>query len=184
LEVIEEDALKFDFKSVAPNLIISNLPYNISTRLLVKWLEESDLYERFVLTFQKEVADRLYAIPSTKAYGRLSVLTQWKTNVTKAFDLEPGSFFPPPKVRSTVVRLTPRLKDPLFDDFRLFSDLLSSAFTQRRKTVAKFLSKFLQNPEQVLRDFGHDKNARAEEISVENYEKLLRLLRPFPNTTR
>jgi 16S rRNA (adenine1518-N6/adenine1519-N6)-dimethyltransferase len=173
LEVIEKDALEFDFKSVAPNAIISNLPYNISTRLLADWLKESDFYETFVLMFQKEVADRLCAVPSTKAYGRLSVLTQWKTSVAKAFDLEAGSFFPPPKVRSSVVKLIPHSKNRSSGDFDLFSDLLASAFACRRKTVAKSLSKFFQNPENVLREFGYDKNVRAEEISVEDYVELV-----------
>ncbi|MDR0968200.1 MAG: 16S rRNA (adenine(1518)-N(6)/adenine(1519)-N(6))-dimethyltransferase RsmA [Holosporaceae bacterium] len=171
LEVIEEDALKVDFKALAPNAIISNLPYNISAQLLVKWLRNSDAYEQFVLMFQKEVADRLYASPSTKAYGRLSVLTQCNATVAKAFDVEPGSFFPPPKVRSTVVKLIPKT-DRAICDFNAFSDLLTAAFANRRKTVVKSLSKFFQDPERILSDLGYSPNARAEEISAEDYERM------------
>jgi 16S rRNA (adenine1518-N6/adenine1519-N6)-dimethyltransferase len=107
LEVIESDALKVDFKLIKPDIIISNLPYNISTQLLFKWLREFFLYEKLILMFQKEVADRLYAIPCTKEYGRISVLTQSVSNVSKVFDLEPGSFTPAPNVKSTVVKIVP-----------------------------------------------------------------------------
>ncbi|MDR0632028.1 MAG: 16S rRNA (adenine(1518)-N(6)/adenine(1519)-N(6))-dimethyltransferase RsmA [Holosporaceae bacterium] len=175
LEVIEQDALKFDFGSIAPNVIISNLPYNISTQLLLKLLKEFDRYERLVLMFQKEVADRLYAVPSTKSYGRLSVLSQWKSRVEKAFDLEPGSFFPPPKVRSTVVKFTPYPRNQSFDNFNLFSDLLTAAFTHRRKNVVKSLSKFCIDAKQILQELGYGPNTRAEEISVENYTKFIHI---------
>jgi 16S rRNA (adenine1518-N6/adenine1519-N6)-dimethyltransferase len=124
--------------------------------------------------FQKEVADRLYAVPATKSYGRLSVLTQCKTHIEKVFDLEPGSFFPPPKIKSSVVKLTPNLKK--ISDFRALSNLLSVAFAHRRKTVTKPLSTFFQNPEHVLQELGYDKNTRAEEISVDDYIKLLQMI--------
>jgi 16S rRNA (adenine1518-N6/adenine1519-N6)-dimethyltransferase len=174
LEVIECDALQLDFKNLAVNVIISNLPYNISTALLIKWLGEFDFYEKLVLMFQKEVADRLCAVPSTKSYGRLSVLTQCKSHVEKVFDLEPGSFFPPPKIKSSVVKFTPNLKK--IDDFCAFSNLLAVAFAHRRKTVIKSLSVFFQNPTHILRELGYDKNTRAEEISVDDYIKIFNLL--------
>jgi 16S rRNA (adenine1518-N6/adenine1519-N6)-dimethyltransferase len=175
LEVVEVDALKFDFKSVSPNVIISNLPYNISTQLLFGWLEEFDLYETLVLTFQKEVADRLCAEPATSAYGKLTVLARWKSKVEKGFDLEAGSFFPVPGVRSTAVRFSPYPREKAPEDFGLFSRLLAKAFMHRRKTVSKALSAFFGDPEKLLLDLGYGRNTRAGEISVADYVKMLHL---------
>jgi 16S rRNA (adenine1518-N6/adenine1519-N6)-dimethyltransferase len=172
LEIIEADALRFDFKSVSPHIIISNLPYNVSLALLLKWLKELNSYENLILMFQKEVADRLCAIPSTKAYGKLSVLTQYVAQVKKVFDVESGSFFPAPKVKSTVVRIAPHLKYGMWND--AFVDLLTSAFSCRRKTVIKSLSRFLKDPGQTLLQMGYNANTRAEEITVEDYAKLFR----------
>ncbi len=170
LEVIECDALKFDMKNISPQIIISNLPYNISTQLLCKWLPEFDLYEKLLLMFQKEVAERLYATHGTKAYGKLSVLAQWKSKVTKKFDLEPGSFTPPPKVKSTVVEFVPFKEISSRDlDFKMFSNFLTDIFAHRRKKVEKSMQKYFDNPESILRQFGYDKNTRAEDISVEDY---------------
>ena len=119
LEVVETDALKFDLNKIAPQIIISNLPYNISTQLLIKWFPNFDTFKILVLMFQKEVADRLYAKPMTKNYGRLSVLAQWKSQVEKVFDLDPGCFSPPQKVKSTVVKSIPR--KTFSENFFLFS---------------------------------------------------------------
>ncbi|MDR2781108.1 MAG: 16S rRNA (adenine(1518)-N(6)/adenine(1519)-N(6))-dimethyltransferase RsmA [Holosporaceae bacterium] len=170
LEIIECDALLCDFKKINPDIIISNLPYNISTELLVKWLKELDYYEKLVLMFQKEVADRLCAVPSTKSYGRLSVFAQCQSQIEKVFDLEPGSFFPRPKVKSSVVKFSPKLKK--IDDILQFSRFITAAFAHRRKTVIKPMSVFFSNPEHVLQKLGYNKNTRAEEISVEDYTKL------------
>ena len=173
LEVIEQDALKFDEKSILPQVIISNLPYNVSTLLLTKWLENFDKYERLVLMFQKEVADRLYAKKSTKSYGKLSVLTQWKSKVEKAFDLNPGCFSPPPKVKSTVVKFFPKTVQ---EDYKLFSAILNDAFLHRRKLLVKALKKYSENIEEILKDLGYSKLVRAEEISVEDFIKLVNKL--------
>lgn len=173
LEVIEQDALKFDEKSIAPQIIISNLPYNISTVLLGKWLANFDQFERLVLMFQKEVADRLYAKPSTKSYGKLSVLTQWKSNVEKVFDLDPGSFVPPPKVKSTVVRFTPKNTT---ENYRLFSSIVNDAFLHRRKLLSKSLKKYSAQIEDILKELGYSKTVRAEEVTVMDFQKLVNIL--------
>ncbi|MDR3186910.1 MAG: 16S rRNA (adenine(1518)-N(6)/adenine(1519)-N(6))-dimethyltransferase RsmA [Holosporaceae bacterium] len=175
LEIIECDALKFDLETVAPNIIISNLPYNISTKLICGWFPKFHLHERLILTFQKEVAARFCASPCTKAYGRLSVLAQWKSEVSKMFDLEPGSFFPAPKVKSTVLKFVPFKLDqcPCAEKYSQFDDLLALLFTHRRKVVVKSLGALLANPEEALKTLGHDKNTRAEEISIANYLKIL-----------
>ena len=170
LEVIEEDALKFREEKIAPQVIISNLPYNISTVLLTKWLKNFDQFEKLVLMFQKEVAERLYAKPATKSYGRLSVLTQWKSEVEKMFDLEPGCFSPPPKVKSTIVRFFPKKTT---EDYDFFSALLKDAFLHRRKLLANTLRKYSENIEEILQILGYSKTVRAEEISVEDFRKLI-----------
>ena len=174
LEIIECDALKFDLKNVTPDVVISNLPYNISTELLLRWLPEFDICERYVLMFQKEVADRLCAVPKTKDYGRLSVLTQWKAKVSKAFDLDPGSFFPPPKVKSTVLKFDPFERKNIIgvDHYEEFSDLLTEVFAHRRKMMLKFLGKFFETPEITLASIGYSSTTRAEEISVADYIRL------------
>ncbi len=170
LEVIEEDALKFQEEKIAPHIIISNLPYNISTVLLTKWLENFERFEKLVLMFQKEVAERLYAKPATKSYGRLSVLTQWKSDVEKMFDLEPGCFSPPPKVKSTVVKFSPKKTN---EDFELFSSVLKDAFLHRRKLLTNTLRKYSDNIEEILKNLGYSKSVRAEEVSVEDFRKLV-----------
>lgn len=173
LEVIEKDALKLREEEVFPQVIISNLPYNVSTVLLTKWLANFDKYEKLILMFQKEVADRLYAKPSTKSYGKLSVLTQWKSKVEKVFDLDPGCFTPPPKVKSTVVKFTPK---KVTEDYNFFSSVLNDAFLHRRKLLAKTLRKYAENIEEILEDLGYSRLVRAEEISVEDFQKLISCL--------
>jgi 16S rRNA (adenine1518-N6/adenine1519-N6)-dimethyltransferase len=170
LEVVEKDALQCNFNEFAQDVIISNLPYNISTALLIKWLGELTSYEKLILMFQKEVAERLYATPSTKSYGRLSVLAQCRSRVKKVFDLEPGSFFPAPKVKSTVVEFS-QLPDSVAD-FHLLANLLAATFAHRRKAMAKSLRNFFKNPKQILQELGYSENVRAEEISVNDYVQL------------
>jgi 16S rRNA (adenine1518-N6/adenine1519-N6)-dimethyltransferase len=110
LQVVEADALGVDVASLGPppRRIVANLPYNVSTALLVRWLHQAGDIADMVLMFQKEVADRLVAAPRRKDYGRLSVLTQHVCTAQRLFDVAPTAFVPPPKIVSTVVRLTPR----------------------------------------------------------------------------
>ncbi len=173
LEVIERDALKFCEKEISPQVVISNLPYNISTALLTKWLANFDQYEKLILMFQKEVADRLYAKPSTKSYGKLSVLAQWKSKVEKVFDLEPGCFIPPPKVKSTVVKFTPKTTE---GDFCFFSSVLNDSFLHRRKLLTTTLGKYSKNIGDILQNLGYSRFVRAEELSVDDFQKLITAL--------
>ncbi len=110
LDLVEADALKIDVATLgpAPRRIVANLPYNVSTALLVGWLHQADQIADMVLMFQKEVGDRLAAAPRSKDYGRLSVLAQHVCTVQRLFDVAPSAFVPPPKVVSSVVRLRPR----------------------------------------------------------------------------
>lgn len=178
LEVMEKDALKFQEEKIAPQIIISNLPYNISTALLTKWLEKFEKFETLVLMFQKEVAERLYAKPCTKSYGQLSVLTQWKSDVEKVFDLNPGSFTPPPKVKSTVVKFSPKvMSNCTVIDYKFFSSVLNAAFLHRRKLLVNSLRKYAENIEEIVQNLGYSRLVRAEEISVEDFQNLISYLK-------
>ena len=171
LEVIHADALRFDISSLKPQVVISNLPYNISTQLLYKWFNNFSSFERLVLMFQKEVADRRIAQPKTKAYGQMSVLSQWLSNIEKVCDLEPEDFSPPPKVKSSVLKFAPYKKiehSELYDDFMRF---LTKAFSQRRKVIRKNIANDKTFNE--LLQMGYLENTRAEEISVSDYVKLI-----------
>lgn len=175
LEVIEQDALQFDLQNVSPNIVISNLPYNISTELLGRWLTNFDLCQRYVLMFQKEVADRLCAFPCSKDYGRLSVIAQWKSKVTKMYDLEPGSYFPPPKVKSSVLKFEPFTKQDIVcaDQYDEFNKLLLRAFLHRRKMLITCLKKEYPSIDEVISSLGYNPKVRAEEISVTDYISIL-----------
>ncbi len=176
LEIINGDALDLDLREIAPSprMIMSNLPYNISTKLLTNWLDYADEFESMVLMFQKEVAERLYAEPRTKDYGRLSVITQWLSNVENLFDLPPSVFTPPPKVTSSVVKITPYKTLPYPANKKKMENILRSAFGQRRKMLRSSL-KSIVKPEQ-LEAIGIKPTARAEELSVEDFTKIANLL--------
>lgn len=170
LSIIHQDALKTDFKALLasdkPTKIIANLPYNIGTELLFKWLPIIDKIASLTLMFQKEVVDRIVAAPSTKDYGRLSVMTQWLATAKKAFDLPPHLFTPPPKVTSSVVHIVPK-SEPKTIEFQVIEFVVKQAFSQRRKMLKSTL-KNIVDPNCV----GIDPMRRAETLSVEEFVKL------------
>jgi 16S rRNA (adenine1518-N6/adenine1519-N6)-dimethyltransferase len=173
LDVVEADALEVRVANLgpAPRRIVANLPYNISTALLVRWLHQADDIVEMVLMFQKEVVDRLAAGPRTKDYGRLSVLTQHVCTVQRLFDVAPSAFVPPPKVVSSVVRLRPRPTGRLADLGPL-ERVTAAAFGQRRKMLRSSLGSAFANPQKVLKELGLPPTARAEELSVADFERL------------
>ena len=173
LDLVEADALKIDPASLgpAPRRIVANLPYNISTPLLIGWLHQADEIADMVLMFQKEVVDRLAAKPRTKAYGRLSVLAQHVCTVERLFDVAPSAFVPPPKVVSTVVQLRPR-PDGRLADLRPLERVTAAAFGQRRKMLRSALSGAFANPVKVLERLGIPPAARAEELAVADFVRL------------
>jgi 16S rRNA (adenine1518-N6/adenine1519-N6)-dimethyltransferase len=179
LVIVEGDALEFDpkpyFDSGAVR-IVANLPYNIATALLVSWLTTEPWppwYDRLVLMFQREVAERIVAPPGGKQYGRLSVLTGWRTKAKILFDVHPSNFVPPPKVTSSVVELVPR-PDPLPCDRRLLERVTEAAFGQRRKMLRQSLKSLGVDPLALLAAAGIEPTARAEEIPVEGFVALAR----------
>lgn len=176
LRLLAEDALEVDPKSLvpAPRKIVANLPYNIATALLLKWVPDLDAYESLTLMFQKEVAARLAAKPRTSAYGRLSVLVQWTARVTVLFDVPPRAFVPAPKVTSTLVRIEPRA-EPLASCGRAdLERVTAAAFGQRRKMLRQSLKSLGVDPEPLLASTGIAPTRRAEELSVEEFCALAR----------
>jgi len=174
LEIVEADALAVDPEKLgpAPRRIVANLPYNISTALLVRWLHVADAIADMVLMFQKEVADRLAARPRSKDYGRLSVLSQHVCQVDSLFDIAPSAFVPPPKVVSSVVRLTPRPSAQRLADLAPLERVTAAAFGQRRKMLRGALAGLLANPSASLLELGIAPTARAEELSVGDFVRL------------
>jgi 16S rRNA (adenine1518-N6/adenine1519-N6)-dimethyltransferase len=181
LTVVAGDALRVDlapYVNTAPVRVVANLPYNVATALLVAWLTVEPWppwYDALVLTFQREVAQRIVASPGSKSYGRLSVLASWRTRAQNLFDIAPRAFVPAPKVTSSVVRLTPRLVPPACDR-RLLERVVEAAFGQRRKMLRQSLKSLGIDPLALLAAAALDPTARAEDISVEGFVALARVL--------
>lgn len=168
LDVIEADALhtSYEFSEGYPVTIIANLPYNISTQLLLKWLDHLPQIQSMTLMFQKEVAERIGAEPHTKSYGKLSVLTQRLCEVVHHFDLPKEAFSPPPNVLSSVISIIPRPK-PLVDiDPKLLSSVLGMLFNQRRKMLRKSVHQCVKQPEPLLESLGINPCDRIEDLDV------------------
>lgn len=178
LEIIQGDALEIDLLvlSDAPRTIIANLPYNIATPLLLRWLKDvqagTNTYTQMILMFQKEVAQRITADVGNKAYGRLSVIANWLCETKRLFDLPPSAFTPPPKVTSSVVRLTPRASDQALPAFESVEAVTAAAFGQRRKMIRSSLREYAQHFEAL----GLSPESRAENLTVQDYLKLTKLL--------
>lgn len=174
LDLLEADALKIEPRDLgaAPLRIVANLPYNVSTALLVRWLHAANDITDMVLMFQKEVVDRLVAAPRTKDYGRLSVLAQHVCEVRRLFDVPPTAFVPPPKVTSAVARLTPRPQTARLADLRPLERVTAAAFGQRRKMLRGSLAGVYADPVATLGRLGLRPTARAEELSVEDFVRL------------
>ena len=177
LTIVAGDALRFD---VAPHLggaalrIVANLPYNIATALLVGWLTVEPWppwYDRLVLMFQREVAERIVAKPGSKTYGRLSVLAGWRAEAKILFDIAPSAFVPPPKVTSSLVQLAPR-RAPLPCDRAALERVTAAAFGQRRKMLRASLKSLGLDPVPLLENAAIDPTARAEDIPVEGFVAL------------
>ena len=178
LEVIEADALDLDpaALSEAPRQIVANLPYNIATALLLRWLDRIREYRGLTLMFQREVAERLVAAPRNPSYGRLSVLVQWLAEPKILFDLPPRAFVPPPKVTSSVVTVVPRSVPLAPADKAALERITGAAFGQRRKMLRASLRTLGVTPEPLLQAAGIPRTARAEELSVREFCALARAL--------
>lgn len=175
LQVLEADALTTCLTPFiqGPTKIVANLPYNIATPLIMSWLQDASSFENFTLMLQKEVGNRFEALPRTKAYGRVSVLAQWKTHVETLFDVPPHVFSPPPKVMSSVVSFTPYTR-PLYDvPGPLLDRLLKLSFAHRRKVLRANLKDLSPSIPTLLEKMALSPNIRAEELSLETYCRLV-----------
>jgi 16S rRNA (adenine1518-N6/adenine1519-N6)-dimethyltransferase len=186
LTVIAGDALDFDPREHldgGPARIVANLPYNIATPLLIGWLTAEPWppwYDQMVLMFQREVAERLVAAPGSKTYGRLSVLTGWRTQAKILFDVAPSAFVPAPKVTSSVVRLVPRA-EPAPCETGALQRVTEAAFGQRRKMLRQSLKSLSAEPLALLEAAGIEPTERAEQISVEGFVRLARAFSARPS---
>lgn len=179
LAVIAGDALAFDPRGHLDGgaaRIVANLPYNIATPLLVGWLTTEPWppwYDRMVLMFQREVAERIVAPPGSKTYGRLAVLTGWRAQAKILFDVAPSAFVPPPKVTSSVVQLLPRAA-PAACDAGALQRVTEAAFGQRRKMLRQSLKSLGVEPGALLAQADIEPTARAEDIPVDGFVRLAR----------
>jgi 16S rRNA (adenine1518-N6/adenine1519-N6)-dimethyltransferase len=192
LDIVADDALDVDEAAVlrarkasGPVRIAANLPYNIGSALLVKWLTQKTwppFWESLTLMFQREVAQRLVAQPGTKDYGRLSILTQWRATPRILFDVSPRAFTPPPKVTSAVVRIDP-LRAPIADA-RLedLEAVTKAAFGHRRKMLRQSLKSLSQESEPLIRAAGLNPEERAERLTVTDFAALARTYRATVET--
>lgn len=166
------DALRFDFASLAterhPIRVVGNLPYNISTPLIFRLLDQAAAVADMHFMLQLEVVDRLAAQPGTKDWGRLSVMAQFQCQIEKLFEVSPEAFYPPPKVQSAVVRLTPHTPPQFPDtDKRSLSKVVTQAFSQRRKTLRNNFKGVLTDADFEL--ISIDPSCRAETLSIEDF---------------
>lgn len=174
LLILEDDAMKVDLSALdpRPSVIISNLPYNVGTALLIKWLNGVDGIERMILMFQTEVAERIAAQPATASYGRLAILTQWLCETRILFNVDKRAFTPPPKVMSSVIEIEPRAKPRAEAELSKLENVTRAAFGQRRKMLRSSLKSLGINPE----DAGIMPERRAEELTIEEFCALARLI--------
>jgi len=177
INVINDDVLKISENKISSEklTVFGNLPYNISTEILAKWITNLDKkfwFTSLVLMFQKEVAERIIAEPNTSNYGRLSILSHWKLKVKKIIDIKPESFSPRPKIDSTLLLFSPRedffeLKDP-----KNLEKITRIFFSQRRKMIKKPFNQIFKNAKEVSEKFNIDLNLRPQNLEPQVYYKL------------
>jgi len=179
IEIINDDILKVSEDKISDQKlsVFGNLPYNISTEILSKWIlniGSNFWFESLILMFQKEVADRIISQFNNSKYGRLSILSSWKLNVKKIIDIKPQSFSPRPKIDSSLLLFTPKenffkLKDP-----KNLEKITRIFFSQRRKMLKKPFNQVFANGKQVAEKFGIDLNLRPQNLEPEIYFKLVK----------
>lgn len=180
LKILEGDALSINPMEhlTGPVKVVANLPYNVGTELLIRWLKPKrwpPFWTSLTLMFQKEVAERIVAPVASKAYGRLALLSQWRTDANIVMNLPPSAFTPPPKVSSAVVHLT-ALSAPRFEaEAAVLEKTVAKAFNQRRKMLRSSLKGFTLDLEEKLQAAGISPTLRAEQVSLEQFCALARL---------
>ncbi len=172
LELVNADALKFDYSALGPFKCVANIPYHITTPLIFKLLDSGKLLS-MTLTIQKEVAERIAAKPGTKDYGVLSLMVQYKGKPEYKFTIPAGAFRPVPKVDSACIRVDIYQGPPVHvDDEELFRKVIKSAFSQRRKTILNGIKQVAKDPLKALQTAGIDEKRRPETLSLEDFARL------------
>ena len=174
---INEDVLKISEKNLTKNklIVFGNLPYNISTEILTKWiinLDKDFWFEKLVLMFQKEVADRIISGHNSSEYGRLSVISNWKLNIKKIIDIKPTSFTPIPKVDSTLLVFEPKKNFFKLKKAQSLEKITKIFFNQRRKKIKKPMKMIFNNSENIADKLNIDLNLRPQNLNLETYYKI------------
>ena len=182
LDIVAADAREMNYAALAlpsPARIVANLPYSVATPLLISWLKTQPWppwFDRLVLMFQREFADRIVASPGSKEYGRLAVLSQWRTTPRILFTLPAAAFTPRPKVNSALVELVPREAPTPPCDVSTLEKVTAAAFGQRRKMLRSSLRQITPGSEALLEQLGIDPQARAEELAVGDFCRIANAL--------
>ena len=174
INIINKDVLNFELNAISKEKIIvyGNLPYNISTVILTKWITDKKKFEsckKLILMFQKEVADRIIAKTNSKNYGRLSIISNWRMDVKKEFDINPNCFFPKPKVDSTLLSFEPKKKYFNLKNPNNLEKITKVFFNQRRKMIKNPLKQIFKNPYIIVQKLKLDTNLRPQNLSPLNY---------------
>ncbi len=177
LEIISGDAMEVDWAKLikGPAKIVANLPYNIATPLLIGWLSVEPWppwFSSLTLMFQKEVAERIAAKAGADAYGRLSVISQWRCEAKKLFDVNRSAFTPSPKITSSIVQLIPRAVCSPPCTLKNLERVTAAGFGQRRKMLRQSLKAAFDQPEAVLEGLGIAPTKRAEELTIGDFGRL------------
>ena len=177
LIIINEDILKYDLKSLSDKdlVIFGNLPYNISSQILANFINypySEFSYKKLILMFQKEVADRILAEDNSKNYGRLSIFSSWKLNIKKIMDINPSSFFPKPKVMSSLLIFEPKINYIKFKSSKNLEHITNVFFNQRRKMIKKPLNILFKNSKKVIDDLNLDTNLRPQNLKKDIFYKI------------
>ena len=179
IEIINEDILEISEDKISNErlTVFGNLPYNISTEILSKWIvnmTKNFWFESLVLMFQKEVADRIIAESNTSKYGRISILSNWKLNIKKIIDIKPQSFYPRPKVDSSLLLFTPKREFFQLKSAKNLEMITRVFFSQRRKMLKKPFNKIFKNSNEISKKLNINLNLRPQNLEPETYFKLTR----------
>ena len=171
---INDDILKVSEKNLTKNklTVFGNLPYNISTEILIKWIlsiDSNPWFEKLILMFQKEVADRIISEYNTSTYGRLSIISNWKLDVKKIMDIKPNCFFPKPKVNSSLLIFTPKQKFFKLENINSLEKITRIFFNHRRKKVKKPFNQIFNNADEIAKKLKIDLNLRPQNLKKEDY---------------
>jgi len=177
LVIINEDILKYDLKLLSNSdlIIFGNLPYNISSQILVNFINYSSSkfsYKKLILMFQKEVADRILAEDNSKNYGRLSIFSSWKLDIKKIMDIYPSSFFPRPKVMSSLLIFEPKINYINFKNSKNLEHITNIFFNQRRKMIKKPLNILFKDSKEVVNELDLNINLRPQNLKKETFYKI------------